>query len=729
MPAREVSAVVLAIGSIAPYIHGMRVYLLLICFLPAATALTQSDFDGVKMAVVDEIRASISTTGQAGRYAEVLLPDGTWPDINYRDTSRTGFQHAQHLDRLLGIAEALSDSSSTEFQSPRLAAALRLGLSHWLDEDYVCENWWYNEVFTPDRLVKISLLAEPWLAATTVRSVLPIIERGNLDSPGARPGGDRIKFASTEALRQLLGDNEAGFARAMRVINDELDFATGERGMQRDFSFHHRADRVNNTTSYGRSHADYFARWAAHVAGTRYAFAEEKQRLLIDYYLDGVSRQYVFGAYPDPGVMNRDVTRVHPPGTIDSQTPERLLTVSDYRGEELRNLIALRAGKGTPGSFAKFFWQTEHFVFQRPEFYVSVRMHSARNANMESPYNGEGLKNHYRGDGASMLSITGREYHNLWPVYDWRKIPGTTVAQRPGMPPAEDIKHFGSTDFVGAVTDGKHGAVGYDYLSPHDRTRARKAWFFFDDRYVCLGAGLEAAGPEPLVTTIEQNRLSGGITIGEGGKTLEMITDSATVRSGGWVLHGGVAYLTHDGPGATIVRQNRTGYWTDINKGWDTPKEAVEEGVFGMYLNHGSNPQGGLGGFTLAPTAKRDVTYAYSVLPGATRAQLSEPTGIDILSNTRELQAVSQLGSGLTYLIAYRAGSVTLPSGTEVIVDSPAALMLEESATGELRITAADPSRDLARLHLTVSGVGEVRIDLPTGEWRGSSTSLVVPTH
>ena len=63
-------------------------------------------------------------------------------------------------------------------------------------------------------------------------------------------------------------------------------------------------------------------------------------------------------------------------------------------------------------------------MFQRPDFYTSVRMYSTRNANMEEPYNGEGLMNHFRGDGTNYLSVRGDEYKRLTPVYDWMKIQG-----------------------------------------------------------------------------------------------------------------------------------------------------------------------------------------------------------------------------------------------------------------------------------------------------------------
>ena len=215
---------------------------------------------------------------------------------------------------------------------------------------------------------------------------------------------------------------------------------------------------------------------------TKYKFAKDKVNQLVDYYLDGISKQQVYGIDEDVGVKNREITSksvFQPRGTLEI---ERLLISTDYRKAELEELIKLRKGEIKPSkSFAKFFWQTEHFVFQRPNFYTTVRMFSTRNYNMEMPYNGPGKPTHHRADGTNYLLLKGDEYHNIWPVYDWQKVSGTTVLQKPKLHGPQDIQKKGLTSFVGAVTDGLYGAVAFDFKSPHDGVEAKKAWFFFDE--------------------------------------------------------------------------------------------------------------------------------------------------------------------------------------------------------------------------------------------------------
>lgn len=110
---------------------------------------------------------------------------------------------------------------------------------------------------------------------------------------------------------------------------------------------------------------------------------------------DGLWKDFGSG-YLEPGHHPAGEERVWSPSD-----PEKLRNLTDYRQAELDNIICLRKGDSScrPGSFAKFFWRTDHFVFQRPDFYTSVRMYSTRNANMEEPYNGEGLMNHLEATG------------------------------------------------------------------------------------------------------------------------------------------------------------------------------------------------------------------------------------------------------------------------------------------------------------------------------------------
>jgi len=84
--------------------------------------------------------------------------------------------------------------------------------------------------------------------------------------------------------------------------------------------------------------------------------------------------------------------------------------------------------------------------------------------------------------------------------------------------PENKVLQPGLTEFVGAVNDGEYGAVAFDFISPHDFTRAKKGWFFFDDEYVCMGAGIETPTRAlSVVSTVNQTLLAGEVLVAREG--------------------------------------------------------------------------------------------------------------------------------------------------------------------------------------------------------------------
>jgi chondroitin AC lyase len=482
----------------------------------------------------------------------------------------------------------------------------------------------------------------------------------------------------------------------MKVVEGEIRFVPdNERGLQYDYSFHHRDDRVNNTLSYGLGYADTFAEWADYVAGTRYRFAEEPLRLLVDYYLDGICKMMVCGKYPDPGATNRDIARLRSGDAFGTLTPERLLNVTDYRSSELNEIVRIRRGEASPSlSFGEFFWLSEHYTHQRPDYFASVRMFSPRVRNMEEPYNGEGLTTHHRGDGANYLSLGNDEYFSITPVYDWQKIPGTTVLQKPALPPENEIQKTGIADFTGAATDGKYGVVGFDFISPHDPVRARKAWFFFDSEYVCLGAGISSASRLPLVTTLNQCRLTGDVVAGKGNYETILAggEHEQTDVAGGWIFHDKTGYIFPEAAHASLSIRTQTGSWFDINRQTSSSREKLAMEVFKLWINHGAQAN--------------NASYSYIVMPASTKEDVRKAAAslpVEILSNTPALQAVWHRKLNRLQAVCYRNGEIVFAGGIRLTVDSPAILMVDGEDGDIRRITVADPTRKQGKIHLRIN--------------------------
>ena len=670
--------------------------------------------------------------------------DGSFGDINYVDLSReAGFPHRRHTTDLVRMAQAYRNESSEFHNSSELEAVITGGYTYWVENDFFGDNWHNNQISTPTSLVELMLLFGDRLPKDLVKKGQPIIGRAHMEASGARPSGDRIVIAGILAKNLLFRDEREKFDEIVRLIEGELKFSTGSRGMQHDYSFHHRGDRVNNTTSYGYGkYANVFGEWSWYVAGTQYAFSTEKINHLVDYYLDGIFKMQVYGIYPDVSTKNRAIShRIEKVEPYDTLEIERLLESTDYRKDELEETIRLRRGEAVPSaSFAKFFWQSEHFVFQRPTFYTTVRMHSVRNRNMEVPYNGPGKLTHHRGDGTNYLSLKGDEYHGIWPVYDWQKISGATILQKPELPAPKEIQQDGLTEFVGAVTDGLYGAVAFEFKSPHDSVEAKKGWFFFDDAYVCLGADIlgrkrltggglagQSRGEGPsVVTTVNQTLLRGEVTLSIG-ENVARPAGSRQLKNVAWVHHDGVGYVFPGSATINLSNQTEEGRWCDITDEKNISDEVVSEEVFTLWLDHGYQPV--------------DAAYQYVVVPNVEGSDLADRVSpIEILANTPTIQAVRHSGLGMVQAIFYKGGEVQVTDDLVIRADTQATVMVKMEGDRINELSVSDPSRKCSRSTLTVSGnydaTGEgfstfptddhtvILVDLPQDVYAGKSVTV-----
>ena len=709
-----------------------------IVFLILTTAFVRAqtdDFEIIKKRVIAEIMKGDIDDSRVKSILEKTNDDGSFQGINYDDLSRTaGFPQRQHTENMVYLAKAYKTKSSGFYKSKKVMANIVKDLQYWVDHDFFGDNWHDNQISTPTNLENLMLIIGDDLPKDLVEKAQPMIGRAHMNASGARPSGDRIVIAGILAKNMLFLGNREEFDKVIRIIEGEIKFSTGERGMQHDYSFHHRVDRVNNTTSYGYGkYANAFGEWSWYVAGTKYAFSVEKINQLVDYYLDGIYKQMVYGIYTDISTKNRSISGKSDFDPNGTEEIERLLISTNYRKDELEKIISLRKGKSVPtASFAKFFWQTEHFVFQRPNFYTTVRMFSTRNRNMEEPYNGPGKTTHHRADGTNYLMLKGDEYHNIWAVYNWQKISGTTIMQKPKLYGPDEIQKDGLTDFVGAVEDGMYGAVVFDFKSPHDMTEAKKSWFFFDKEYVCLGTAIKSNPDLPVVTTVNQCLMRSVVTVFQDGQVKKLPNGNHEMENVKWVYHDKIGYILPEPAKINLSNQTEQGRWSDITDQKNISQEMVNEDVFMLWFNHGNRPQ--------------NASYQYIVVPDVTEEELkatsSNNRNIEILSNTSEIQAVKHSQLGIYQMVFYKSGEVEISKNLKIRIDSPGMAMLKMEGNKVKELTVADPSRKLSRILVTIPGIYNskggnfmtfgnenqnntlVVIDLPQGVYLGKSVTV-----
>ncbi|MBO9561510.1 MAG: hypothetical protein J7621_02005 [Niastella sp.] len=663
----------------------------------------------IKQRVVSDLMAPGIDQTAIGNLVKTIRPDGTWPGIDYKDVSRTGFQHKDHLENMLALARAYKKAGTSFHQNEEVKKTFSAALDFWLANDFRCDNWWWNEMGTPNLMINTLLVMDSSLTEKQRHEGWLIAHRANMETFGARPGGDLMPIAGMFAKQGLFLMNDDTLSKALKAMQADIKISTG-RGLKPDMSFHHRTDNVISTLTYGSNYASSFAYWAAKTAGTKFSYSDQLLQLVVNYFLDGICQSLVYRTWPDPGAMNRDISRRNALEQEDNSLPQNLLTATTWRAKELQEVLDVRNGKTKPNfTRDRYFWYSHYYTHQRPSYFASVRMHSARANNMEEPHNEEGIRNHFYGDGSLFTSRTAHEFNNIFPVWDWRKIPGATIMQKPEIPHWRQLAKKGLTDFSGGVSDGTYGVAAFDFASVHDPLKAHKSWFFFDKEIVCLGAAIIADTAMPVATTLNQCLLNGQVVVNSQNKNTTLQTGKHTLQNVSWVLHDSIAYIFPQAANVQLSNTEATGSWRQINhQAWATD-EPVKRNVFTLWLDHGVQPQNAGYAWIVVPNMSATSTAAYS-----------KQQPVKIIANTAGLQAVQHTALERTGIVFYKAGSIKINDKLTLATNQPCIVMVKAKGTTVSAIAVTDPTQKLNNLQLKVNE-RMIEVELPKGAEAGSS--------
>ncbi|PWF43608.1 polysaccharide lyase family 8 super-sandwich domain-containing protein [Massilia glaciei] len=399
-----------------------------------------------------------------------------------------------------------------------------------------------------------------------------------------------------------------------------------------------------------------------------------------------------------------------------------LPTLPALRRAELRALAARKQGRASAASAPpgnRVFWASDYVSHQRPGYFASARMSSRRVYGTESG-SGQNDQGYHLGDGAMGLMVSGEEYRDIFPLWDWRRVPGVTAVYNPAVPFPRHTwgkGSYGGSDFAGGVSDGVAGAAAMELV--RGGLRARKAWFFHDDVVVCLGAGIQPDDPAlPVVTSIDQRW--GGGAVSSSAAPGPLAPGATHAQSGpGWVHHAGFSYLFPAGAPLRIRYEHKSAPWSVINSAVHGSmfrtkplSEVVAAGdVFSLWIDHGTAIH--------VPT-----TYAYIVAPGLARDAIAAFTAAaapTIVANTEQVQAVAR--DGLVQAVFWRAGSITLADGRRLSVDRAGLLQLRRGTGKGAILSVGNPTHAAGPMTVKLGGVA-TRFVFPAGLYAGKPQSV-----
>ena len=559
-----------------------------------------------------------SSIPQVQQWTASLQPDGTWSDIAYHDQTPNFWKTAGHLNRTLAMAKRYAAIRRDGKADPALRRATLFALDYWLTQDFRNPNWWQNDIGVPSAVGDVLLLMQEDLSPSELAQGTAIMARAKIE----RTGQNKVWESGIVLVRAALVNDVVTAREARNAIVGELVVTTDE-GVQPDFSFHQHGPDLQ-IGNYGLAYAGSFAQWAQVLRGTSFAIDDARLSVLRNYLVQGAA-PFLWKDALDISACGRQLFPEAPAKKAKSYHTilGRLAAIDTAHAAQYQAATASVSSN-------KHFWRSDIMVHRRPDYDLSVKMCSERVIGAEC-VNAENLSGYYLADGAMYVYQTGREYEDIFPVWDWRRVPGVTCPQAAGPLPHLGIDNYRPpSSFVGGVSDGTYGAAALDLH--RDGLTGQKSWFFFDHEVVCLGAGLRMDGGEDVTTSVNQCLLRGAVTV-QDGDTVTALPTGRQTRSGlKWVQHDGVGYVFPEPMTVTVGGQAQSGSWKSVYSAGSA--DTVTKDVFSLWIDHGPNPNS---------------HYGYVVLPDASVSQVESyaaaPT-VELLSNTAGLQAVRSKTSG-----------------------------------------------------------------------------------
>ena len=630
-------------------------------------------------------------TDRAVTFARSLAESGKWTDIDYESPARSAWPPQNHLTRMTAMAAAAGGSHASEQERLLLLQALHKAFNFWILHDFQCKNWWYNEIGSPQAVGIIALLlGDQLLPSERAYASYKSLARYPID----RTGQNRVWLAGNALMRGLLMSDGSQITEASQAIWAQIQITTDE-GLQPDFSFHQHGAQ-QQFGNYGLAFCVETARWGEILRGTRWALSPEKLGLFREYLLSG-QNWVSWNGYMDISSCGRQLMphcQRDKTQSVSLVMKKAALFDPDHSGDYL-DFVSRNQGQ-TPNKLigSRYFWRSEYLVHRQPTCAYTLKLSSTRVIGTEM-VNQENLQGYHLADGALYLYRRGNEYEDIFPVWDWQKIPGVTCSQV--RPPAFKTSSVES-DFVGGLSAPNIAVGALDYHRSQER--AKKAWFFQGDFVVCLGTAISGDGKNSEATTVNQCRLHGAVTLKAQGTKETLASGSRVVGNADVVEHDGWAYTFLEPARLNLFAGSASGTWKSIFNNPSASQAPSTEEIFKLWIDHGVGANGS--------------QYAYVIGPSGT-----SPVG-QIVSNSPDTQAV-RFPDGTVAVVFWKAGTIQPFGDVRLSVDKPCVLALRDH-----NVYISDPTRRQPAIRIQWNNIERV-IQLPSGGYAGSTIETRIP--
>ena len=256
----------------------------------------------VRSMLPSDAHAAQASAAQLGRQ---LLPNGSWPDIDYHEFRRAAWPMTSHLSRVSSMAGAWR-ADNTSAAAPALLANATSALECWLLHDWKNPNWYDNEIGVPRQMGEIALLLSPpggsALSATDGAKMSEIMARADWLGHGtySHPqwtGANLLDMLRIQIHRGLFLHNktlvEQGFARSFA---DVVPHSQSGESIMVDHSFHQHGPQLL-AGAYGAVFTSDILGLSDISADTEFAMPAAAIKVFEGLVLDGQARMSRGGSW------------------------------------------------------------------------------------------------------------------------------------------------------------------------------------------------------------------------------------------------------------------------------------------------------------------------------------------------------------------------------------------------------------------------------------------------
>lgn len=582
-------------------------------------------------------------------YLKQQNADGSWADINYADTRRSSWSPRTHAERTLELAKLYQSHATPYYHNARIREACLKAANFWAKANIRCKNWWYNEIGMPKTLGDAYILMRDEMSDNDVKGAVKVLSVARI----SRTGQNKVWLAGIVLVRAIL-QNDTTLARKAREALLEQIVLGQKEGIQPDWSFHQHGPQ-QQFGNYGLAFLSDMSFYAKIFRNTSFALSHKQEDILNNLLNQGY-RWIIWNRRMDVSAVDRQL--------FHNAQINKAYSVA-FSAQNLKQPAFFSQGNHLTGH--KHFSFSDYTIHRTSSWMASLKMASNRVIGTER-VNEDNLKGFYLADGATFFYVRGDEYENIFPLWNWTLIPGTTA-------PNYDSRHMpqdgrddarNHSNQVGGLTLGSEGcsAMELNRLGTH----ARKFWLFTDQFVVCMGSGIRTDSAAELHTCVDQSNAAGPVyyaTTSDKKRAVwnelenkKIILNAPTIR----LFHNHIGYVIVNAE-TEIAHEYRQGDWRK-HMGSYNPFPAQGH-VVQTVIRHGHFPK---------ESGKETGTYLYIVMPNCKQtdvAQFDLKKEIKVWQNDDHAQILSVKENPNTlWIVAYEVGTYRVGK-QQINIDAP----------------------------------------------------------